>query len=223
MQTHPNITKGLAVGIILGIVGLCIIPVNALKNQDPSQITLKDNSLLFGENELCDYSQIHLVKRQLPMLTQAINSMNNTFYKTILQQMRLILERKGSLDANDLETITKTLGITNLSFYCGYMGARGETGFATVWPFTLFAMLLYNLKNFYIGPICIGMWFTDWESSNHNWDGVSFSINGREIVQGATSGITLGGFGVFYRMSFEKPEFDFVGLFPLIIVNKNPL
>ena len=43
------------------------------------------------------------------------------------------------------------------------------------------------------------------------------------MIQGATSGIAVGGFGVFYRVSFEKPEFDFVGLFPLIIVNNNPL
>jgi hypothetical protein len=43
------------------------------------------------------------------------------------------------------------------------------------------------------------------------------------VIQGATSGIAIGRFGTFYSMSFEKPEFDFVGLFPRIIVNENPL
>jgi hypothetical protein len=223
MQTHPNITKGLVVGIVLGFFGLCIIPATALKNGEPSQISISDNRWFIGENELSYSSQIHLLKRQLPLLIHAMNSLNGTFYKPLLQQIRYTLEQKGSLDTNDLEKIAAALNITNVSFYCGYMTARGETGFATVWPFTVFAMLIYSRMNFYIGPMCIGMWFTDWESSNHNWEGVSFSINGREVFQGATSGIAFGGFGVFYRMSFEKPEFDFVGLFPLIIVNKNPI
>jgi len=170
-----------------------------------------------------DSSQIHLQKRHLPMLTRAIHSLNNTFYTTILQQIKNSLERQGSLDADDLMVITKSMGVTNLSFYCGYMTARGEAGYAIVWPFTIFAIVLYSLKHFYPGPIIIGTWFTDWESSNHNWEGVCFSINGREVIQGPTGGVAIGGIGCFYHMSFEKPEFDFVGLFPLIIVNNNPL
>jgi hypothetical protein len=222
MKPYPIITKGLVVVIVLGFVCLCIIPGGALKNGKPSLITSKENRLLIGENEFCA-TQIHLTKRHLPMLTKAISSLNNSFYKTILKQIRCTLEKKGSLDRSDLMTLTNTMGISNISFYCGYMTARGETGFAAIFPFTFFALFLYSLKHFYIGPILVGMWFTDWESNDHSWEGVSFSINGREVFIGASSGIALGGFGVFYSLPFEKPEFDFVGLFPLIIVNDNPL
>lgn len=42
------------------------------------------------------------------------------------------------------------------------MTARGETGLAIVWPFTLFAFVLYNLKHIYLGPIVVGTWLADW-------------------------------------------------------------
>jgi hypothetical protein len=165
---------------------------------------------------------IHLTKAQLPILTIALRSINNPFYTSILQQIQQTLQRKGCLDAIDLKEITTSLGITNLSFYCGYMGARGETGFAMVWPFTVIALLMIKF-HFYIGPIVVGSWFTNWESSDHSWLGVYFLINGREVIHGATSGIALGGIGGFQSLTFEKPEFQFSGLFPLIIVNESPV
>ena len=153
------IRKWLAVGVVFLFVGTCIIPATAIENESSSQIPSKASKMLSCVNEI--YPQIHLTKSHLPMLAKAIASLNNTFYKTILQQIRWSLERKNSLDEEELRMMTNTMGITNISFYCGYMTARGEIGYVTIFPFTFFALCLYNIKHIYIGPILIGMWFTN--------------------------------------------------------------
>jgi len=183
MKLYLSFKKELAIGIVFGFVCLCILPATALKNENPIQ------------DEFRVTPEIHLMKRHLTPLTKAISLMNNTFYKPLLEHIKRALEQKGSVDAKDLRMIANELSISNISFYCGYMTTRGETGFASVFPFTLFALILYSLLHLYIGPMMVGMWVTDWKSSDHSWDGVGFSINGREVFEGATSGIALGGFG----------------------------
>jgi hypothetical protein len=215
--------QGLTIGSIILLVGTTIVP-SVAQNEAQSSMRVVNDQRLYGERPHPEgSSRVHLGVQHLPLLTTAIHSVRSPFYRTVLSHIRETLVQKGSVDDYDLDMITTSLNITNLSFYAGYMTARGETGNAFVLPFTLIAMTIYSLKRFYAGPILIGTWGVDWASSDHSWEGVSFTINGREELLCKTSGIAIGGVGGYYRMVFEKAEFDFFGIFLLIIVNKNPL
>ena len=221
MVIYSSLYKGLTVVIIFLFIGTAVVPSIAQGEMNPSSLMVDDRSSSGFCSEMIP--QIHLEKQHLPMLTAAITLMGNPFYKAVLQRIRHSLVQQGSLDESDLGRITTSMGITNISFHAGFMTARGEIGNAFVVPFTLVAMTMYSLKRFYVGPIVLGAWGVDWASSDHSWMGVSFFINGRETLRCKTSGIAIGGVGGYYRMVFEKPEFDFFGVFLLIIVNKNPL
>lgn len=200
--------------IRIGSLGTVIISLLMISSATAINVLQSDTATSMKKNVFID-PNIFLTKDQVSKLQQAVQFIDDSKDKAIVQQIIQTLQVKGKVDSDEIKDIVCKLNIYDRSFYAGFVAAHGGAGSVGGFPPHFLRLLIFSgVVTF--GTIIIG----SWDVIGGTLNAPSCTINGCVIFNNQPNkGLALLGFGTWGIGYWGGIDCSFSGLFTLIIVS----
>jgi hypothetical protein len=201
--------------IKIGSFGAIIISLLMISRSTAINVSQSDTATSMKKNVYIDPT-ICLTKGQVSKLQQAVQFIDDSKDKAIVQQIIQTLKVKGKVDGNEIKDIVCKLNIYDRSFYTGFLNVYGSGCRYLCFP--IFPLRwIFGGGFIYFGTMIIASWET---SQFQHYQLPGCNINGRPIFTNqANKGIVLFGYGGGGNLIGNNNPGYFGGLFALIIVS----
>lgn len=130
----------------------CVYVVDAIPSNEIKQPL---NKMTHIQNQIDIDQNIYLTKAQLPLLTKAVNTINNVAVAQLIHEIIRVINQKGYVNSKDIQEITNILQLNRISIHAGLLICEGGT--VLLFPGAIITGLLLNTYSIpYIGPAVVG-------------------------------------------------------------------